>query len=249
MTAIDQIQTDSEDDVTVYTAVREYLHKDRSRMRSREVAYEAIKGAILGGLLEPRERLIEERLGQALELSRTPIREALAILEHEKLIESVPYKGLIVRALSVSEFLSMYEALGVIEAAVARLAVPHITNRDVERLGEILDKAADCIPDDVPGHLAACRDFQRSLGKAARTPFLTQQLVSIEERSDIYLIHSQQFLPGENMLAAVDDRRGILAAVQSGNPEAAARAAEIHAESIRIRWKEFYAPEPIEDNH
>lgn len=249
MTAIDQLPANRDENVTLYTAVREYLHKDRSRMRSREVAYEAIKGAILGGLLEPRERLIEERLGQALDLSRTPIREALAILEHERLIESVPYKGLIVRAISISEFLSMYEALGVIEAAVARLAVPHITNQDVEHLEEILDRAAGCIPDDVPGHLAACRDFQRSLGKAARTSFLTQQLVSIEERSDIYLIHSQQRLPGENMLAAVDDRRRILAAVQSGNPEAAARAAEIHAESVRVRWKEFYTPEPIVDGH
>lgn len=223
-----------------YEAISEQLTGDRMRMRSREVAYLAVKAAILNGILEPRERLIEERLGEALELSRTPIREALAILEHEGLIESIPYKGLMVRSLSVPEFLSMYEALGVIESAVARSAVAHITEEAVLDLLQILDRAEQCVPDDVPGHLAACRQFQQRLGEAAQSPFLTQLLVSIEERSDVYLIHSHQALPKENMLAAVNDRRTILAAVQSGNPEAAARAAETHAEAIRLRWKGLY---------
>ena len=89
-------------------------------MSSREVAYDAIKRAILSGQFSPYERLVEERLAASLELSRTPVREALAILEHEGLLESEPYKGLAVRPVTVDEFLNMYEALGVIEAALAR---------------------------------------------------------------------------------------------------------------------------------
>ena len=63
-----------------YTEVDIHFTKDRSKMRSREVAYESIKNAILRGILAPRERLVEERLGDALQISRTPIREALSIL-------------------------------------------------------------------------------------------------------------------------------------------------------------------------
>ena len=227
-----------------YDAISKRLTSNRSMMRSREVAYEAVKGAILSGVLEPRERLIEERLAEALSLSRTPVREALAILEHEGLIEAIPYKGLIVKPVTVTEFLSMYEALGVIETAIARAAIQHATAGDISALHGFLDEADRCIPDDVPGHLAACRHFQKRLGRMAQSPFLTRLLVSIEERSDMYLIHTQQILPADKMRAAVSDRRTILRAVQSGDADAAASAAQHHAAEIRMRWREMYPAEP-----
>jgi DNA-binding GntR family transcriptional regulator len=226
-----------------YSAVGDRFTKDRALMRSREIAYEAVKDAILHGILEPRERLIEERLGEALGLSRTPVREALAILEHEGLIESIPYKGLMVKRVTVDEFLSMYEALGVIEPVLVQAAAHHVTPADLLALEACLDQAEQGIPDDVPGHLAACRAFLQRLGMCAHNPFLTKIMVSIEERSDIYLIHTQHRLPPERMLAAVQDRRAILAAVRSGDPEQAAGAAQKHAEAISVRWRDLYVVE------
>jgi DNA-binding GntR family transcriptional regulator len=208
--------------------------------RSREVAYAAIKDAILRGVLEPRERLIEERLGEVLGLSRTPVREALAILEHEGLIESIPYKGLAVRPVTVQEFLGMYEALGPIESTIAKAAVPHLTDALARELETILDAAEVAIPNDVAGHLAKRRGFQQRLGEVAQRPFLTRTLLGIEERSDIYLLHSRQELPEANMRAAVSDRRNILAAVRGGDISAAAAAAEAHAAGIRRRWRDLY---------
>lgn len=211
--------------------------------RSREVAYAAIKDAILRGLLEPRERLIEERLGEVLGLSRTPVREALAILEHEGLIESIPYKGLAVRPVTVQEFLGMYEALGPIESAIAQAAVPHLTDAMAVELTMILDAAEAAIPDDVAGHLARCREFQQRLGECAQRLLLTRMLLEIEERSDVYLLHSGQELPEDNMRAAVSDRRNILDAVRSGDVTVAAAAAEAHARDIRRRWRGLYPDE------
>lgn len=213
--------------------------------RYRKVAYAAIKDAILRGRLEPRERLIEERLGELLGLSRTPIREALSILEHEGLIEATPYKGLAVRPVTVQEFLGMYEALGPIESAIARAAVPHLDESAAEELTAILDAAEVAIPDDVPGHLARCREFQQRLGEIAQHPFLTRMLLGIEERSDVYLLHSGQQLPEDNMRAAVSDRRTILAAVRRGDVDAAAAAAEAHADGIRRRWRDLYPDESV----
>lgn len=213
---------------------------DTSRMRSREIAYVAVKNAILMGIFEPRERLIEERLGQALELSRTPIREALAILEHEGLIEAIPYKGLRVRPVTLNEFLGMYEAMGSIEAAIARAAIAHVTTADFNALRDILDRAERCIPDNIPEHLAACREFQQYLGDCATSPFLTSILVGIEERSDLYLIHSQQQLSPDNMHASVTDRQNILNALRAGDAEGAASAALSHAKAIQTRWRDLY---------
>jgi DNA-binding GntR family transcriptional regulator len=223
-----------------YIVISERVSRDQSLVRSRVVAYEAVKAAILSGVLEPRERVIEERLAEALRLSRTPVREALAILEHEGLIEAIPHKGLVVKPVTVNEFLSMYEALGVIEPALARGAVSHATASDIVALLGFLDEADRCVPGDVPGHLAACRQFQQRLGEMAQRPFLTRILVSIEERSDMYLIQSRRVLPEEKMRASVDDRRTILKAVQSGDVDAAGEAAQRHAAEIRTRWREMY---------
>jgi DNA-binding GntR family transcriptional regulator len=228
----------------VYSTLDTFISGDRRLLRSREIAYEAIKDAILRGAFEPRERLIEERLGEALQLSRTPVREALAILEHEGLIESIPYKGLMVRAITVDEFLNMYEALGVIEPHLARPAAINATSADIATMTAMLDRAEAAIPDDVPGHLAANRAFQAHLGQCARKPFLTRMLLSIEERSDMYLIHSHQALPPEKMLAAVQDRRRILTAVAAADPDAAAAAAAAHGEAIRVRWRALYPEHP-----
>jgi DNA-binding GntR family transcriptional regulator len=226
-----------------YRAMDEHFTRDRLVMRSREIAYEAIKGAILRGILEPRERLIEERLGEALQVSRTPVREALAILEHEGLIESIPYKGLMVRRITVDEFVQMYETLEAVEPALAQAAVHHVTQSDLHALATILDEAERCIPGDVPGYLAACREFQQRLGECAGNPYLTKIVVGIEERSDIYLIHTQPSLPPEKMRAAVRDRRAILEAMRSGDANAAAEAARSHAEAIRLRWRDLYVPD------
>jgi DNA-binding FadR family transcriptional regulator len=107
-------------------------------------------------------------------------------------------------------------------------------------MATILDRAEQTIPDDVAGHLDACREFQQRLGDCARNPYLTRMLLSIEERSDIYLLHTQHYLPPERMLAAVHDRRAILDAVRSGDAASAARAALAHAEAIRVRWRDHY---------
>ncbi len=209
-------------------------------VRSRELAYNAIKDAILNGAMEPRERLIEERLGAALQLSRTPIREALAMLEHEGLIESVPYKGLMVRPVTVQEFLGMYEALGAIESTLASTAAANASAADIRRMESTLLDAEAAVPHDVPGHLAACRAFQSILGECANSPFMTRMLLSIEERSDMHLIHSRQPLPIENMRAAVADRRRILDAIKAGDARGAEEAAHAHASAIRVRWRELY---------
>ncbi len=212
----------------------------QSRRSSRAFAYDAIKRAILAGQIPPHERLVEERLAKALDISRTPVREALAILEHEGLLESEPYKGLAVRPVTVDEFLNMYEALGVIEAALARSAATRVTAGDIRRMDEALQRAEAMIPINIPEHLAAGREFQEILGTSAESAFLTNTLLGIEERSDMYLIHSGLELSPENMQASVEDRRMILDQVRDGDAEGAADAAFAHAAHIRVRWHQLY---------
>ncbi|NJO83283.1 MAG: GntR family transcriptional regulator, partial [Blastochloris sp.] len=202
--------------------VVEQFKKDRRNSRLREATYEAIKQLILRGVLQPDMPLTEETLAGMLGVSRTPVREALAILEHERLIEAIPYKGLFVADLSISEFLQMYETLELIEPELARQAALKATDADIGMMEQVLDDAEHAIGIDVPEHFVQCARFQRILGRCSGNTYMTSLVLSIEERSDLYLITKWPMLPAENMKAAVLDRRAILAAVRAHDPEAAA---------------------------
>ena len=226
-----------------YSHVVEQFRKDRRSTRLREATYDAIKQLILRGVLQADTALAEERLAEILGVSRTPIREALAILEHERLIEAIAYKGLFIADLSVKDFLQMYETLELIEPELARRAALNATDEDIALMEKVLQEAEHTITNDVPEHFVQCAQFQRILGKCSGNHYMTATLISIEERSDLYLITKYPSLPVENMQAAVADRRAILEAVRAHDAEAAAEASRAHARAIRLRWRELYAPD------
>ena len=66
----------------------------------RDVVFNTIKDGILTGRLKPGERLLENQLAEELGVSRTPIREALRMLEIENLVDLIPRKGAQVRKMS-----------------------------------------------------------------------------------------------------------------------------------------------------
>jgi DNA-binding GntR family transcriptional regulator len=215
--------------------------KGAHRMKLRQVAYQAIKNAILGGRFTSEEPLIEERLASALDISRTPIREALAILEHENLIEAVPHKGLFVRNVTLNEFLQMYDAVAAVEPVLAYQAAQRARTIDIDIMKAALMDAERGIPDDAADHLAACRQFQESMGSCANNPHLTALLIGIEERLDLYLIKRWRMLPPDKMLDAVADRRNILSAIESQDPEAAAEASRAHTKAVNLRWYDMFS--------
>jgi DNA-binding GntR family transcriptional regulator len=223
-----------------YSKVVEQFKKDRRGTRLREATYTAVKRLILSGVLVRDTPLAEERLADILEISRTPVREALAILEHERLIEAVPYKGLFVAEITVTEFLQMYETLELIEPEIARRAAHNATADDIMAMDSVLVEAEDAIPDDVPTHLNRCHEFLRQLCRCAGNDYMAGVLLSIEERSDLYLVSNYPTLPPQKMLAAVNDRRAILHAVHAHDPAAAAEASRAHARAIRQRWSDLY---------
>src|ERR1700687_5932937 len=91
-------------------------------LRFRKAAYQSIKEAILSGRFAPGEPLIEEQIASILQISRTPVREALAILEHETLIAPRQGRGLYVRGIARHEFIDMFVANEAVEPYLARQA-------------------------------------------------------------------------------------------------------------------------------
>lgn len=110
-----------------------------------EVVADILRLAIYEGRLEPGERLREAELAAEIGVSRTPIREALLILQTEGLVESIPNRGSVVRDYSMPELLDFMEVRGMLQAYAAGQAARLITPEQLAELRRCCAELADLI--------------------------------------------------------------------------------------------------------
>lgn len=111
---------------------RESLHQQ---------TYHALRTAILSGELPPGDRLVETQLAQQLEVSRTPIREALRQLQREGLVEVDSSGGLRVITISVVDAVHLYDCRIALEQAAVRDACQHASDAVLAELQQSVTQA------------------------------------------------------------------------------------------------------------
>ena len=105
-----------------------------------EQAYEAIKEAIQSLVFRPGEFLAIGNLADQLEISRTPVRDALIMLEHDGLVRMVPQKGVYVSEITVEDIRQMYELRIVLERYAIRVATGNLTQDELDSLEKDLEE-------------------------------------------------------------------------------------------------------------
>lgn len=102
----------------------------------RETVYKKLRRQILTGELKPGERLMEIHLAKKLDVSRTPIREAIRKLENEGLVRIIPRSGAQVAQISEKELEDVLEVRRSLDALSAKLACRRMTDADRKKLRE-----------------------------------------------------------------------------------------------------------------
>ncbi|HEX7163665.1 MAG TPA: GntR family transcriptional regulator [Trebonia sp.] len=99
-----------------------------------ELAYASIRQAIVEGRYGPGYRLIEQRIAEEFQLSRTPVREAIRILDTEGLVVTERNKGATVRGISTRDVLDLYALRSRLESLAAEMAAGRATAAHIDRL-------------------------------------------------------------------------------------------------------------------
>ena len=130
-----------------------------------ELAYETIREAIVEGRYPPGCRLVEARVAEELELSRTPVREAIRRLDAEGLVVTQRNRGAVVRELTVEDVRDLYELRIRLESYAAELAATRITPTELVGLHEEVDRFSALVPrvDGTVGSLRALGDANRAI--------------------------------------------------------------------------------------
>jgi len=196
------------------------------RSNLREQIKDVILQRILDGDYQPGARLVETRIAQELGVSQAPVREALRDLEQLGCIVHEPFRGCSVRAFSAQELLEAFPVRAALEALAARLAAERMTEDELLRLAELVEKmraAAD--RGDAHDQSQANAQFHATIVRAARNATLERQWSFLEPFSRTYISVSQ---PGLDLRALSDRHVPILDALRARDGEAAAEAMHQH---------------------
>ena len=202
----------------------------RTPLHSR--AYEKIKHAIITLRFRPGEYLNEAQVSKVLRIGRTPVHQALNRLMLEGMVEVIPRKGVIVKAVSLNDVLEMIDVRLVNETYCARLAVARADESDIAELTSILDESEKTVtsPDTVR-QMMLDRDFHSTLARAAKNAVLAECIRTLHDRSLRFWFISLR--DPVHHVAVKQEHRAILNAIKAHDPDAAADAVRNHIESFR----------------
>lgn len=148
-----------------------------------------IEDLILTGKLKVGEHLKEAELEKALGISRTPLREAMALLQAEGLIVTHPRRGRFVKKIDIKEITDISEVRIALEALAVRLAHKHITPKDVLKLQMILNQMEKALKEkDNSAFLQHHEEFHDYLISLSQNVWLEKQLYSLRK-----LMHWHRF--------------------------------------------------------
>jgi len=127
------------------------------KLTAQDLVLTSMREAILTAALPPGTRLRQEKLAEVFGTSRIPVREALRALEYEGLVSSLPYRGFTVTELDADDIEEVYDLRIVLESHAVRLAVPLMTDEDLQTLEELYAEMTAAEPGDA--QLAARERF------------------------------------------------------------------------------------------
>ena len=145
-------------------------------------ATELIHEAILDGRLEPGSRLKEEELARELGISRTPVREALLMLQADGLIVAEPNRGAVVRTHDADDLRDLYQLRALLEGYATRLAATRMSDDETGRLRESCDRFDAIADDDVRELVKENLLFHSAIHSAAdsaRLSWMVQRVIEL----------------------------------------------------------------------
>lgn len=203
------------------------------KMSRAEQAYQQILENIRQGILKPGRRITEVEMAEALQMSRTPVREALRRLESAGLLKVVSYSGMQIAQLDYQEIMELYEMRVVLESNAARLAAKHASDAEIFSLKKIMVRYEAAVT--AAEQARYNRIFHNALAYAAHNRYLLKSLNSL--RDAMLLLGKTTYELPNRAEQVVKEHRKVIEAIEQRDAEMASEAAAHHireAQKARI---------------
>lgn len=224
----------------------DWLQIDRQYSSVSELAYQALREAILSCSLAPGNRLNIGELSQRMGVSRTPIRDALQRLEVEGLVVTVPRSHTYVAELSLTEMNELYSIRLMLEGPVAEVATPQITEDDLARLRTLVSQAETLLQNnDFAGFTANNYEFHRIIYEATGNSRLLSLEQDLRSRCRRYIVIYTKESRREQQI--LEEHRAIIEALSSRDVALARQLLEQHV-NLAWLWLKRQLDEPSDED-
>lgn len=227
---------------------KEVIHMVITKISIKEQVYEYLKSAIVRGTLAPHTIYSEQMIADELQVSRTPVREAIQLLKHENLVEIYSNRGFGVKAISSEDIDEIIEArLAIEEFGIRRL----VRDCRSEKGQTALDQLALCIEKTKEAakshHQYEFSEsdvaFHRLLVAFTENPYLMQVSDMIHTKQEQATVHS--LYDTDRMAKAIREHECILTFLRAGDETGAVRAFEEH---MQVTSEILHTAETVADN-
>lgn len=212
--------------------------KDEELSPIRDKVYDYIKEAIVQGVYKSGDRIIERELADQLNVSRTPIREALFRLESQGFVKTLPRKGVVVSKLSPEEVIEIFMILSAIESLTMKLAAQKADSEQRAELDQIIQEidAALVEPNYQPEHWKFHFKINDVVCRAAQSPRLKNMLDGLSDYIRAF-VHLGYEMPGR-LYKAMEEHRDLARAIRDGEAEMAETLTKLHVENSKKAYLE-----------
>ncbi len=195
----------------------------------REQVYQALRKIILAGEIASGERIVETKLAEQLQVSRTPIREAIGQLQREQLIVSNPNGGFKVATLSVDDTIQLYDCRIALEQLSVAKACEIINAQQLQQLESYViaaEKTAQSQSVTSYELLELDYQFHRLIAEISGNRWLLDLLNRIFDK--MALLRIQTTKHNREVLEIRIEHRKIYEAIASGDPDIASQTIREH---------------------
>lgn len=197
----------------------------RSELSLTEQAHQRIREDIIEGRIRPNVRLVAADLAEQLSISRTPVREALHLLQNEGLV-STTGRGFTVREYTAEEIRYNYEVRAALEAMAARLAAERASRTQIKALEDVGAHLVGVVRESRDVMVDLNDAFHNRIMAAAGNPTLQQVNLRNSQRFFSYKI--AKLYSADEARDAIRGHTAILKGIKSRDGDAASRAAREH---------------------
>ena len=193
-----------------------------SRLSAKERAFNQIQEWIIDGTLQPNEKLNDAELAQALGVSRTPVREALQLLNVQGFVEMQPGVATQVTTVNKDDISKILPPLAALQALASELATPVIDNQSIDSLHDINIKFSKAIKEgDYYSALKLDEQFHKSIVDIIQNPYINNTISMLQAHVRRLFFHKSIILTTDS----VEEHEAILQAFECKDEEAASNIA------------------------
>jgi DNA-binding GntR family transcriptional regulator len=208
----------------------------------REAVFLELKKAILEGSLKPGQQISENKIASKLSVSRTPVREAIRILEKDNLVSLLPGRKVIVSVPSQRDVEEVYEIRAIIETEALRRITPESTEL-IRNLEQCVEEAEELRKDANLRELAKANNrFHLTIISALENQRLHRFMDSLNDTISRFLYYS---LASKGTLEFQEDHKQIVSNLKAGKTEEAVSLLRRHLMKPKHMLMERFSNESL----